>query len=154
MEPVTVIDDFLSADEIAEYCQLIDRERNTANNICRRDTLKNEFWSRHEARCRELGIVSLKSHVTFSKNTTHIDWHKDTVFGDETHKLLIYLSAFKEDSGGGTLFKIPESNTIRRIAPQPGRLVIFDIRLEHAGEPFPAGMCKYSIGFRGVCVRR
>ncbi len=152
MEPVIVVDNFLSAEEIAEYCCLIDKQRNTANNISRRETLKDEFWTRHGARCRELGVADLKSQVTLSSNTKHLDWHRDPVFGGETHKLLIYLNAFPEGAGGGTLFKIPGISGVQRIAPRPGRLVIFDIRLEHAGEPFPAGMAKYSIGFRG-CAR-
>lgn len=142
---ITVVDDFLTPEEVEEFKRLIDDKGTQTNRIYPKRELAATFWERHRVALATLGVGKIHNQVTLSNNSTHVKWHKDPVFGDETHKILIYLNELP--SGGGTLFRMPDGSIWREHAV-PGRLVLFDIRLEHSGEPFPAGCAKYTMGFR------
>ena len=82
--------------------------------------------------------------MTISRSARGIDWHYDRSYEGDTHKILLYL-----DDVAGTLFRV--DGIVRKVEAQPGRAVIFDMRLEHAGDNIPNGRGKkYTIGFRGV----
>lgn len=148
---ITAVDDFLTPEQIDEYKRLIDEKGTQTNRIHPKKAVVEEFWLRHQDALRAIGVIKIFNQISLSNNTTHLNWHKDPVFGDETHKILIYLNELP--SGGGTLFRMPDGS-IRHENAVAGRLVMFDIRLEHAGEPFPTGCAKYTIGFRAGVQNR
>ncbi|NCY21031.1 hypothetical protein EBX31_03625 [bacterium] len=142
---ITVVDGFLTLEEVEEFKRLIDDRGVQSNRIYLKRELAATFWERHREALTAIGVGKIYNQVTLSNSSTHLKWHKDPIFSDETHKILIYLNELP--SGGGTLFKMSDGS-IRREQAVPGRLILFDICLEHSGEKFPSGCAKYTIGFR------
>jgi hypothetical protein len=145
---ITVLDNFLTSAEIAEYRAFVDRHGHTlqAPILHEQGAVATDFWRRFGERLRtEAGVQRITDRVTVSRSDRPLKWHYDVSKEDDTHKVLIYL-----DDIAGTLFQM-EDGRIQEVAAKPGRAVVFDFRLKHAGAPIPpGGGKKYTIGFRGI----
>jgi hypothetical protein len=145
---ITVIDNLLTSAEILEYRAFVDscRHFTQAPILSNKEAVVENFWMRYGERLRrEAGIQRITNFVTVSRSDRALGWHYDESKDGDTHKILIYL-----DDVAGTLFRMGDGGGIREIAAVPGRAVIFDFRLEHAGAPIPPGRGgKYTVGFRG-----
>jgi hypothetical protein len=83
-------------------------------------------------------------HVTYTLGKRGIGWHFDGPRG-ASHKLVIYLN---EVPSGGTLFGRSTESVRVRVENKVGRVVLFDIGLEHASESFSDRYTKYAVGLR------
>lgn len=88
-----------------------------------------------------LKIENLSDKITFGKQREAIDKHTDRQQGENNLlKLSIYLNETSNKAGTHFWNKYFQSKS--------GQGIIFDIRLEHFGEPFKKGEIKFVIGFR------
>lgn len=146
-QKIWILDDFLTTEEVAEYRRVVESYRAKAGQPIYEDTkgVVRRFWDRFGARLqRECGVLRLTNFVTVSHSNRAVDWHYDVSKDGDTHKVLVYL-----DDVAGTLFRVDGS--VRAIEARPGRAVVFDFSLEHAGEAIPPGRGeKYTLGFRAV----
>ena len=145
---ITVLDDFLTEAEVVEYRTFVSKQRHMtqAPILHNQKAVATAFWERFGERLRtEAQVQRITDHVTVSRSTVPMNWHYDASKEGGTHKVLVYL-----DDIAGTLFEM-EDGRIQEVAARPGRAVVFDFRLKHAGAPIPPGRGgKYTIGFRGV----
>ena len=83
--------------------------------------------------------------VTFSKHVHAIQTHVDLVYDKERYKVGVYLNELTQ---GGTIFYDTNRNEYTRVPHKKGRVVMFDIRLPHAGEALVNREQKYMVGIR------
>ena len=144
---IWVLDDFLTAEEVVEYRGVVDSYRGRKNHPIYEDKTGtvSRFWDRFGTRLqRECGVTRLTNFVTISRSDQALNWHYDRSKDGDTHKVLVYL-----DDVAGTLFRA--DGGVRKVEARPGRVVVFDFSLEHAGEDIPPGRgYKYTLGFRAV----
>jgi hypothetical protein len=144
---IWVLDDFMTAEEVAEYRHVVDSYRGGAGNPIYEDKkgIVSRFWDRFGTRLqRDCGAIRLTNYVTVSRSGRALDWHYDLSKAGDTHKVLVYL-----DDVAGTLFRV--DGGVRKVEARPGRVVVFDFSLEHAGDAIPPGRgYKYTLGFRAV----
>jgi hypothetical protein len=142
---IWVLDNFLTAEEVVEYRRVVDSYRRQGAHPIYEDKkgIVSQFWERFGARLRdECGVQRLTNFVTVSRSSKALEWHYDNSKDGDTHKVLVYL-----DDVAGTLFRV--DGGVRAVEAHPGRVVVFDFRLEHAGDTIPPGRGdKYTLGFR------
>ena len=143
--PYYVIDDVITAEEVATYLDLVKRSPLKQGNENHPD-FTAAFWSRHATRLAELGFTGILPTVTVSKNKSPLPRHTDQRIGAGTYKVLIYLN---EVPAGGTVFYLP-GGWEELVENRVGRMVLFDIGLPHASQVFSrrGDRMKYTIGFR------
>lgn len=136
LEPITILDNFLSSSEISELInrfpeeqyRYMDEEKEI--DIILLSRLKERFKNKE---ITSSGIVSMNS------SSIPVALHYDSVFHDENYKLLVYLT-----TGGSTTFycnpfcdsssmQINTLNEIITVDSVRGRAVLFDISLFHRG---------------------
>jgi hypothetical protein len=146
-QKIWVLDNFLTVEEVAEYRHVVNSYSGRSGHPIYEDKkgVVDGFWARFGARLqRECGVLRLTNFVTVSRSNRALDWHYDLSKAGDTHKVLVYL-----DDVAGTLFRV--DGGVRAVEARPGRVVVFDFSLEHAGEAIPSGRGeKYTIGFRAV----
>jgi len=92
--------------------------------------------------------------VTLAKNARPIERHRDNPAFPGTHKLLIYCNDADDcDVGGTRFFPAPPSSssasqTAVDVTYGAGRVVIFDLNVEHEGLRNPSGRVKRALGLR------
>jgi len=141
---IRILDDFLSADDLKAF-QAYVAARPETQEIIEDRTFATRFWATYHDKF-PVAVTRILPRVTVTRSTRPVGRHIDHRFEGERYKLLIYLNAFPEHSGGGTIFHTTPEPTL--VPHRLNRLVCFDISLPHESEPFPEGMTKCALGFR------
>jgi len=85
--------------------------------------------------------------VTLAKNNRAIERHRDNVAYAGTHKLLLYANGVGDCDVGGTRFHLRDGTALD-VEYVAGRLVLFDLSLEHEGLRNVSGHVKRTLGLR------
>lgn len=88
-------------------------------------------------------FTGLGPHITMSNSTRPVTLHTDTDKGGNHWKMFVYLN---EVPNGGTVFVDCKKEYL--VENRRGSVVLFDIRLQHKGQPTQAPVPKYVLGFR------
>lgn len=87
--------------------------------------------------------VDFCNRLTLMKSNKAIVPHRDKVYEGENYKVLIYLNDVKN---GGTYFKNEKDWFYTENSA--GTIVIFDMNIEHKGDPLQEKIRKYTFGLR------
>jgi hypothetical protein len=143
---IIVVDDFLQTHDIDALIGVVRQCRVSQKIFTNHKSrlLASSIFSKYKDAFNAISVIGLHPSVTITNNNTCIRRHLDKKIGRETHKILIYLNDVPD---GGTIFYIGDKERI--VENRKGRLVLFDISLEHSGQEFDGrNYRKMAIGFR------
>ena len=104
------------------------------------EILQSKVIPKIPLKIKSCGIVSMNI------DPRPVCFHVDSILGEETHKLLVYLNVLSD--GGGTEFCTQDGEEFCKVKGKMGTVVIFDMKLFHRGEKFPVGEIKKTCGLR------
>lgn len=141
---ITIMDDFLSHDDLLFYQQYV-MKKNLHQNIIEDETVTKDFWSKYGEKVNScIQCSGLYPNVTITNSKKPVIRHIDGKFHDEKYKLLIYLNTIPK---GGTIFYMDKKHQL--VENKENRAVIFDMALSHESQAFVyKDTKKMAIGFR------
>lgn len=161
---IFTIENFLDLDECTKFIDLINNPVANYSHFTDSGKFDNRKWNDEglaEVFWNKLSAANLKTQTpllrpnklimtgryvpgdSFSLHTDTGLYYNAKTHEESTHTLLIYLN--DDFEGGETIFYNDNFKEIRRIKPQRGMALLFDIRLWHCGMIVSAGE-KYWIG--------
>jgi Rps23 Pro-64 3,4-dihydroxylase Tpa1-like proline 4-hydroxylase len=169
---IFVFDDLVSSEEAARYYNAITKAAFTRNETARRDSLEFKHWV-CEMPLENLARASLwpateKAIATVRANDRFVPYRCYTNFASFGDVLLTHVDALPNtremtalwflcdrwdtEWGGETLFYDSTGDAQLAVSPKPGRLLLFDGAIRHAGKPpnrnCPIGRYTFAIKLR------
>jgi SM-20-related protein len=167
---IWVFDGLLPAHSVATMVNALDRAPFTRTEVATPDTPQYRHWAcemdlrvltglpLHQATLKAMAHVApdrhyraYRAYTNFASYGDVLMIHTDCVPGADEFTALWYLANdWDADWGGETVFYDDDRDARFIVSPRPGRLVIFDGSIPHAGRP-PARQCttaRYSFAIK------
>ncbi|MGH9609993.1 MAG: 2OG-Fe(II) oxygenase [Bryobacteraceae bacterium] len=159
--PVAVLDGLMAPTQTAQMFQWLNGLAFTRNEVAREDTqaFRHWAWNLSVAECERLPLFAAtakavaahfaargpqRCYRTYCNLSTYGDMlftHTDSQPGAEELTALWYIAPrWDLEWGGETLLFNADGDAEFVVSPRPGRLLIFDGRIRHAGRP-PSRVC-------------
>jgi SM-20-related protein len=169
---VFVFDDLVSADEATLYYKAITKANFTRNETARADTQEFKHWVCEMPlenlprtslwHATEKAVAALRPAESFRPYRCYTNYasfgdvlltHTDALPNKREMTALWYLcDRWDTEWGGETLFYDASGDAQLAVSPKPGRLLLFDGALRHAGKPpnrnCPIGRYTFAIKLR------